>query len=219
MLTEQVLNGVILSILWIIWCAFHSLLITKRFTRFIERRLVTYAPYHRIGYNCVSMLSFGLLVMFGKRLPAIPIYEFSNLMELLRIGFFSAGIVLFLVGAKSYDLSHFMGFRQIFSGHNHQVLSKSGGFKVSGIAKIIRHPWYLAAFFVIWSNTKTIHNTDLITNIVFSLYLILGTRLEEQKLVLELGEVYKQYQSEVSMFIPFKWLKSLLRFEKNNPEG
>jgi protein-S-isoprenylcysteine O-methyltransferase Ste14 len=43
---------------------------------------------------------------------------------------------------------------------------------------------------------------------VISAYFIIGTILEERKLLLEFGERYREYQKNVSMFIPYKWLKT-----------
>jgi len=40
--------------------------------------------------------------------------------------------------------------------------------------------------------------------------LIVGTYLEEKKLVREFGEKYLIYQKRVSMLIPYKWLKSII---------
>ncbi len=37
-------------------------------------------------------------------------------------------------------------------------------------------------------------------------WLIVGTLLEERKLVIEFGEEYKRYQDHVSMFIQLNWL-------------
>jgi protein-S-isoprenylcysteine O-methyltransferase Ste14 len=39
---------------------------------------------------------------------------------------------------------------------------------------------------------------------------VIGTLLEERKLVLEFGDKYKEYQRQVSMFIPLKWLREKL---------
>jgi protein-S-isoprenylcysteine O-methyltransferase Ste14 len=36
-----------------------------------------------------------------------------------------------------------------------------------------------------------------------TVYIIIGTKLEEKKLVLEFGEAYIKYQKEVPMLIPF----------------
>jgi len=45
---------------------------------------------------------------------------------------------------------------------------------------------------------------------IFSTYLIIGSRLEERKLVMEFGDAYQHYQKTVSMLLPFKWLRSYL---------
>jgi len=50
--------------------------------------------------------------------------------------------------------------------------------------------------------------SGLITNIILTIYLVVGTVLEERKLLMEYGEDYRQYQKKVSMLIPFKYLKS-----------
>ena len=69
---------------------------------------------------------------------------------------------------------------------------------------MVRHPWYVAVFLLIWAGDQ---NAAAITvNLVLSAYLIVGTLLEERKLVIEFGEKYRSYQDRVSMFVPLKWL-------------
>jgi hypothetical protein len=49
---------------------------------------------------------------------------------------------------------------------------------------------------------------------------VIGTFLEERKLVREFGDRYRKYQAEVSMFIPLKWLQTKLHrghFSSPNP--
>jgi protein-S-isoprenylcysteine O-methyltransferase Ste14 len=58
----------------------------------------------------------------------------------------------------------------------------------------------------IWA--KDISLSTLLINIVISAYFVVGTILEERKLLLEFGEKYREYQKSVSMFIPYKWLKA-----------
>jgi len=42
----------------------------------------------------------------------------------------------------------------------------------------------------------------LIVNIIITAYTLIGIRFEENKLVLEFGESYKEYQRKVPMIIP-----------------
>ena len=43
--------------------------------------------------------------------------------------------------------------------------------------------------------------------LISTIYLILGSRLEEEKLVAQFGEAYRKYQREVPMLVPLKWGK------------
>ena len=49
---------------------------------------------------------------------------------------------------------------------------------------------------------------DIVINTVLTVYVIIGTKLEEKKLVLEFGDAYIKYQREVPMLIPFTKAKS-----------
>jgi protein-S-isoprenylcysteine O-methyltransferase Ste14 len=44
---------------------------------------------------------------------------------------------------------------------------------------------------------------DIIINAVLTIYIVIGTKLEEKKLVLEYGDRYIKYKQEVPMLIPF----------------
>jgi protein-S-isoprenylcysteine O-methyltransferase Ste14 len=44
-------------------------------------------------------------------------------------------------------------------------------------------------------------------NCVLTVYIVVGTLLEERKLVHEFGDAYRNYQRRVSMFVPLKWIR------------
>ena len=60
---------------------------------------------------------------------------------------------------------------------------------------------YLALIIYLWCQTFRV--MDVVVNAVLTIYVIIGTRLEEKKLVLEFGDAYIKYQQEVPMLIPF----------------
>jgi len=56
---------------------------------------------------------------------------------------------------------------------------------------------------IIYLLCQTFRLVDIIVNSILTVYIIIGTLLEEKKLVLEFGDYYIKYQREVPMLIPF----------------
>ena len=107
---------------------------------------------------------------------------------------------------KNYNFLQFLGIQQIIDKKTHKSLSKDGILKREGILNITRHPWYTAFIIILWA--RELNSTTLIINIIFSVYLVVGTYLEEKKLKADFGEAYINYQNDVSMLLPIKWIKS-----------
>lgn len=113
---------------------------------------------------------------------------------------------------------NFFGIRQIISGKSQSTLSESGEINTSGILSITRHPWYLATIIFIWINYREMYVPTLIVNILLTIYLIIGTILEERKLIIELGDSFRNYIQSVSMLFPTKWILSKL-FMNNDADS
>jgi protein-S-isoprenylcysteine O-methyltransferase Ste14 len=103
----------------------------------------------------------------------------------------------------------FLGCKQVGQEISARGMIGNGGLDTRGVLGVVRHPWYLGVFLLIWANDLCLR--ELIINLIVSAYLIIGTFLEERKLVLEFGDRYREYQRQVSMFIPVKWLRLKLR--------
>lgn len=73
--------------------------------------------------------------------------------------------------------------------------------KKNGLLGIVRHPMYFALIIFLLVNFNS--DVDIIVNSLLIIYVIIGTILEEKKLVLQFGENYIKYQQEVPMLIPF----------------
>ncbi|MGA2669169.1 MAG: hypothetical protein ABSF32_09670 [Ignavibacteria bacterium] len=101
----------------------------------------------------------------------------------------------------NYDSLSFFGIRQILNFWKDKKINPSDEVKKNGLLGIIRHPMYFALILYLWCQTFRV--SDIVVNIVLTIYIIIGTRLEEKKLVLEFGDTYVRYQQEVPMLIPF----------------
>jgi protein-S-isoprenylcysteine O-methyltransferase Ste14 len=76
----------------------------------------------------------------------------------------------------------------------------------------------LAAVIFVWVDYRDMYVSTLIVNILLTIYLLIGTILEERKLVIELGDSYRDYMDRVSMLFPTKLIFSKM-FTANNADS
>ncbi|RPH38077.1 MAG: DUF1295 domain-containing protein, partial [Desulfobulbaceae bacterium] len=74
-----------------------------------------------------------------------------------------------------------------------------------GVFGLTRHPWYLGSLLLIWSILPGYSAVDLLVSTILSVYLVIGTFLEERKLLAEYGDAYRRYQHQVPMMLP--WIR------------
>jgi len=74
-------------------------------------------------------------------------------------------------------------------------------FTISGPYRWVRHPAYFATLLAIWSNPD-ITTDRLLFNVLATVWVIIGTKLEERDMVFSIGESYQTYQRQVPMLIP-----------------
>ena len=129
-------------------------------------------------------------------------------MRIIQYCLIALAAILVLTCSRHYNMLQFLGIRQISQERSGGAMTESGEFDSSGVLGVVRHPWYLAVFILLWARDLSL--AEMTINMILSAYLVIGTFLEEQKLVLEFGDQYKVYQRQVSMFIPLKWLGSKL---------
>lgn len=197
---------IILSLLVISWCFLHSLMITVTVTEYLNRRFGPLFRFYRLFYNMISIVTLVPVAMVAHSVQTRAIIDWSGYMRLCQVILLGIAVMFFYLGGKCYDARQVMGIRQIKEGVSHKVITDSGELDMSGVLGITRHPWYLAAMLFLWARPMDI--SAIVINIILTLYLIVGTRLEEKKLIREFGEDYIDYQKKVSMLIPVKWIRS-----------
>ena len=194
------------AFLWILWCALHSVLITVTVTSYMKRKLGDGYRFYRLFFNAVALITLLPLAYYSIGMKGPPIFRWQGPSAIAKYLLLLTSLCLFIAGAKHYDLSQFLGIRQIRTGETNPTLSERDTFGTTGILSAIRHPWYVAGIMIVWA--RDISVSTLLNNIVISAYFVTGTILEERKLVREFGDNYREYQKRVSMFLPYKWAKA-----------
>jgi methanethiol S-methyltransferase len=204
-------DHLVLALLWAAYCAVHSALISTRVTNLFRRVLGTRYAFYRLFFNIFSLITFVPLLMYSRspRFQDPAIYEWSGNWRILQYSLILLSAVLVISGARHYSLSQFLGIRQIRTRCSRAAMTGTGDIDTTGVLGITRHPWYVAVFLLLWANDLNIGT--IVVDLVLSVYLVVGTLLEERKLVMEFGDRYRDYQRNVSMFLPIKWLKSKIQ--------
>jgi protein-S-isoprenylcysteine O-methyltransferase Ste14 len=192
----------IIILLWTGYCALHSYLISIRFTGFLTRLLKSYYSFYRLFYIIISLVLLIPLINYSAQLadPVIITYVFP--FSVIRYALMYGSLIMFFWAFFiNYDSLSFFGIRQILGFLKIAKINPSEKIKKNGLLGLMRHPMYTSLIIYLWC--QTFRFTDFIVNAVLTIYIIIGTRLEERKLVLEFGDNYIRYQQEVPMLIPF----------------
>jgi methanethiol S-methyltransferase len=198
---------IVITLLWTGYCALHSYLISIRFTNRMNRLLKKYYAFYRLFYILISLFLLIPLINYTGQLDPEVIIIYGNYTDIFRHILMYASLGMFFWAFFfDYDSLSFFGIRQILSFGKTKAIQPSDGIKKSGLLGIMRHPMYLALIIYLWCQTAKL--ADIVVNIVLTVYIFIGTILEEKKLVLEFGEAYIQYQKEVPMIIPFTKMKT-----------
>lgn len=148
------------------------------------------------------------IVIYTYGLQTTAVFRWDGIFRLVQALMLLAAMVLVVAGASKYDFRQFLGLAQLKETDTCQSISDDCALNTSGILGVVRHPWYTAVMLLLWA--RDLDPAALIVNTVLTAYLVVGTVLEERKLVAEFGQTYRDYQQAVSMFLPIKWLISKL---------
>jgi protein-S-isoprenylcysteine O-methyltransferase Ste14 len=185
-------------------------MISLTVTDYIKNRFGRHFRFYRLFFNLLALTTLIPIILYGKTLKEQVLFRWEGYLIILQVFLLITSVLLFISGGRKYDLLQFLGIRQIKTGTSHTALSETGDIDTTGILSLTRHPWYLAAILVIWSSVREVYVSTLIINMILTIYIVIGTFLEERKLIIAYGDKYRSYQKKVSMFVPFKWFISKL---------
>jgi len=206
--TYQMMQYVILAILWVLWCGLHSALIASPVTNHVKARFPEGHRYYRILYNVISVMTLIHVILYSMSISGPLIIRYEGSGRLIQLSLFLIAHIFFVAGAKSYDIPQFLGVRQIRGENTCNVLTDDCSLDTTGILGVVRHPWYTGGMIIIWA--RNLDMAGLVTNLMLTGYFIIGTYLEERKLVSQFGQEYVDYQQRVSKFVPTKWIAGKL---------
>ena len=197
----------LLAMSWTAWCFLHSFLISRTFADMMKKKMGRRYAYYRMAYNIISLVFIIPVILFQLSLREKIFFPWPWPWSLVKFALYGAAFLLLYGGGRVYDIQYMLGIRQIH-GMKSGSRKVAMGFTTAGILGYVRHPWYSGAILLVWAYGP-ITDVSLVSKVVLTGYLIIGTLLEEKKLLAEFGEQYRQYRKTVPMYLPWKMAKRL----------
>ena len=183
---------------WLAYFVLHTLFASLWMKREVARRWPALMPVYRLAFNALALLLLVPPVYLTFSLPGERLWEWRGGWAWLMNGLALAALCGFVFSARLYDSAEFFGLRQW--RERERRVEDQENFRISAVHRYVRHPWYAMGLVLIW--TRDMNLPMLLTAALLTLYLVIGSRLEERKLIAYYGDVYKEYRRLVPGLLP-----------------
>jgi len=177
----------------------HSVMVRKPFRRRLARLIS--GCYVDAAYAVASGLVLMIVVVFWQPSAHMLATVEGPLRWILRGIFVLAGAGA-VWGLKSLDTLDPFGVDAILS-RLRGTPPRPGPLVIRGPYRWVRHPLYFFSLLMIWSGPD-LSADRLLLNVLWTIWIGVGTVLEERDLVAAFGEPYRRYQQKVPMLIPWR---------------
>lgn len=181
----------------------HSVMVRKPFRRWSAN----FVPEEYAGaiYAIASGIVLLLVILMWQRSTQTVITPSGLFRWSLRaISFLS--LPGFYWGTKALRFFDPLGLRPILNrlrGRNPMSMPITA----AGPYRWVRHPLYFFTILMIWS-CPDVTRDRLLFNLLWTVWIVIGSTFEENDLIAEFGDAYRKYQKRVPMLVPLlRWPK------------
>jgi len=171
---------------------------------FFEKVSGKFFRYYRLAYTILATATLLLLLYFQYSFSSPSLINSKALRYFSWVFFVFPGLIIMMISILKY-FKFLSGVRTLYQAKPSTELQREG------IHNYVRHPLYLGTLVFIWGLFLIFPMlNNLIAVVVITGYVLIGTRLEEKKLLIEFGNSYADYISRVPGLFPgFKRLKQI----------
>jgi protein-S-isoprenylcysteine O-methyltransferase Ste14 len=172
--------------------------------RRFRARLTSVIParYDGAFYAVCSGLTLLLVVVLWQRVDT-PVFRLEGVARWVAVaGSLIATALLVISGYAVRRTIDLLGLRPI-RAHLRGESPRSTPFFVDGPYRWVRHPLYACILALLWVRPEMMAD-GLLLSILWSGWIVVGTLLEERDLVADFGDVYRRYQQQVPMLVPWR---------------
>jgi len=188
------MNLLMIAAYWIAYYFLHSWLVYNPVKSKIMSKTGLSDQKYRLLYVILSIAGLGFILFVLAVHQHKSIFQ-SGVAKFFGLVLATYGIFIIKEAFRNYHTKAFLGLAEP------ELESRQPA--TTGMQQHIRHPLYagtlllIAGFFIYmptWAN--------LISVVISVVYVLIGIKLEERKLVEHFGDAYRNYQRDVPMLIP-----------------
>jgi methanethiol S-methyltransferase len=177
--------------------AVHSLL-ASYWAKAHARRLLGAAAgtFYRLFFNTIAVITLLPLVLAPALYPGSILYILRDVTAGLAVLGQVISLLLLWGAFRQSRPAEFLGLRPAGASGGDDNLVTTGAYA------IVRHPLYSTGLCALWL-TPVMTTGILAFCIGITLYILVGSELEERRLIAEFGDAYRAYRKKTSRLIPF----------------
>lgn len=186
---------------WLLYGLLHSVTASLWLKRRFARRWPQWVPLYRLLFNLFALLSLLPLLALVYLWHGPYLWQWTGPGWLVANSLALLAVVGFAWSMRYYDSAGFLGLRQWRNAERR--VEDQERLHISPLHRFVRHPWYFLGLVILW--TRDMDGVLLLSGLMISGYLVLGSWLEERKLLVYHGERYRRYRQQVPGLIPLPW--------------
>lgn len=180
---------------WLAYGALHSWLAGNTTKQWVALHWPAAMPGYRLGFNLGATLLLVPVLWLTYRYVGPALWVVPGWIAWPALAIAVAG---FAWSTRWYDGATFLGLRQWRDRVGPDAEREA--FTLSPLHRYVRHPWYALGLLLLW--TRDLNAAWLVAALAITVYLAIGSRLEENKLIALYGEAYRRYRRRVPGLIP-----------------
>jgi len=127
----------------------------------------------------------------------ILLFKQTTFLFIISIVLIILGLVVLVIASTAFNIKEFLGIETYEVKMESKLVTK-------GIYKFMRHPLYTGTILLLSGYFLYVPTLSVLIFLILTfVYIEIGSRLEEKKLLIEFGNDYTEYCKNVKRYFPF----------------
>ena len=177
----------------------HSLMLRTT----IKKKIQKVIPELYIGavFSIASGITLTASILLWQKIPVTLASADGVMVWVIRAIYFAGlvGMMQVIISLKGIDPLGVKKIRHHLSGTKQKLVPLA----IGGLYRWVRHPLYFCSIVMTWAH-PVLTVDRLLYDVIWTIWMVIGTMLEERDLLAEFGDSYRTYREKTPMLIPYK---------------